>query len=99
MLGAIGKELTMASVASLNAIARKRARRETEAVATAAVVAADVGVRRTIVVSSDASGAITSTTYALDAKALLDSILAQTVGVPAAARTITKNANTTLTIT
>lgn len=88
----------MATVASLNAIARKRARRETEAVAATAVAAADVGVRRTIVVSADSSGAVTSTTYPLDAKALLDAIAAQTAGVAGPARTITKNANTTLTI-
>lgn len=88
----------MATVASLNALQRKRARRETEAAATAAVNAADVGVRRTLVVSAGADGAITSTVYALDAKALLDAIAAQTAGVAGPARTITRNANTTLTI-
>jgi hypothetical protein len=38
------------------------------------------------------------TSYAFNAKALLDAIAAQTAGVAGPARTITRNANGTLTI-
>jgi len=62
------------------------------------VVSQAVSTGRSFVNVTDAAGNGTVTSYAFNAKALLDSIAAQTAGVAGTARTITRNANGTLTI-
>lgn len=57
-----------------------------------------VSTGRTRVSVTNAAGAMTVTSYVFDAKTLLDAIAAQTAGVAGPARTITRNANGTLTI-
>lgn len=88
----------MAAFNTLTAIQRKKAVRLARAAIHNAIQGAQVDVQRTLTFTVDSAGAVTSSVHDLQAEALLDSIDAQTVGVAAAARTITKNADTSLTI-
>jgi hypothetical protein len=88
----------MAAFSTLNALKRKKAIREARSAIESAINGSQVGVYRTITITADSNGAITSSVHDLQAEALLDAIDAQTAGVAGPARTITKNADTSLTI-